>query len=113
MSTMPGGAPTRRRFIAIAAAAAGLPFAAVGARAETAHMHRWSGIALGAAAEIVLHDPDAAHPLRAEEADGGGAAAPVGAPRARAETAHMHRWSAIALGAAAEIARSAAPARDA
>ena len=29
MSTMPGGAPTRRRFIAIAAAAAGLPFAAV------------------------------------------------------------------------------------
>ena len=60
MSIVCGGAPTRRRFIAIAAAAAGLPFAAVGARAETAHMHRWSGIALGAAAEIVLHDPDAA-----------------------------------------------------
>ena len=64
MSTMPGGAPTRRRFIAIAAAAAGLPFAAVRAGAETAPLHRWSGIALGAAAEIVLHDPDAAHARR-------------------------------------------------
>ena len=53
-------APTRRRFLAIAAAATGLPFAALRAGAETAHLHRWSGIALGAAAEIVLHDPDAA-----------------------------------------------------
>ena len=50
--------PTRRCFIAIAAAAAGLPLLATGARAEAAHLHRWSGIALGAAAEIVLHDPD-------------------------------------------------------
>ena len=64
MSVLSGGAPTRRRFIAIAAAAAGLPLAAVGARAETAHLHRWSGIALGAAAEIVLSDPDAAHARR-------------------------------------------------
>ena len=54
-------APTRRRFVAIAAAAAGLPFAAIRAGAETSHLHRWSGIALGAAAEIVLYDPDAAH----------------------------------------------------
>ena len=52
--------PTRRRFIAIAAAAAGFPLAAAGVRAEAAHLHRWSGIALGAAAEIVLHDPDGA-----------------------------------------------------
>ena len=57
-------APTRRRFIAIAAAAAGLPLAAAGVRAETAQLHRWSGIALGAAAEIVLHDPDAARAHR-------------------------------------------------
>ena len=54
-----GARPTRRRFIAIAAAAAGLPLAAGHVGAGTAHLHRWSGIALGAAAEIVLHDPDA------------------------------------------------------
>ena len=64
MTRRPGATPTRRRFIAIAAAAAGLPLAAVGARAETAHLHRWSGIALGARAEIVLHDPDAARARR-------------------------------------------------
>ena len=64
MSVLSGGAPTRRRFIAIAAAAAGLPLAAVGARAEAAPLHRWSGIALGAAAEIVLSDPDAARARR-------------------------------------------------
>ena len=57
-------APTRRRFIAIAAAAAGLPFAAAGARAKPAYLHRWSGVALGAAAEIVLHDADAARAKR-------------------------------------------------
>ena len=64
MSRRPGAGPTRRRFIAIAAAAAGLPLAAAGARAEPAHLHRWSGIALGAAAEIVLHDADAARARR-------------------------------------------------
>ena len=64
MTRWPAASPTRRRFVAIAAAAAGLPLAAVGARAETAHLHRWSGIALGAAAEIVLHDPDAARARR-------------------------------------------------
>ena len=57
-------APTRRRFIAIAAAAAGLPLAAVGARAAAAPLHRWSGIALGAAAEIVLYDSDASRAQR-------------------------------------------------
>ena len=56
--------PTRRRFVAIAAAAAGLPFAAIRAGAETAHLHRWSGIALGAAADIMLYDPDAARAKR-------------------------------------------------
>ena len=58
------GTPTRRRFLAVVAAAAGLPFAALRAGAETAHLHRWSGIALGAAAEIVLYDPDAARARR-------------------------------------------------
>ena len=64
MTRWPATAPTRRRFIAIAAAAAGLPFAALRAGAETAHLHRWSGIALGAAAEIVLYDPDATRARR-------------------------------------------------
>ena len=60
MTRWPAATPTRRRFVAIAAAAAGLPFSAIRAGAKTAHLHRWSGIALGAAAEIVLYDPDAA-----------------------------------------------------
>ena len=64
MSRWSGAAPTRRRFVAIAAAAAGLPFAALRAGAETAHLHRWSGIALGAAAEIVLYDTDATRARR-------------------------------------------------
>ncbi len=64
MMRWPAAAPTRRRFVAIAAAAAGLPFAAIRAGAETTHLHRWSGIALGAAAEIVLHDPDASRARR-------------------------------------------------
>lgn len=59
-----GPGPTRRRFVAIAAAAAGLPLAALRARAETAPLQRWSGIALGARAEIVLHDPDPARARR-------------------------------------------------
>ena len=45
----------------------GLPFAAIragAAGAEAAQLHRWSGIALGAGAEIVLHDPDAARARR-------------------------------------------------
>ncbi len=59
-----GPAPTRRRFIAIAAAVAGLPLAALPAGAAQAPLHRWSGIALGAKAEIALHDPDAARARR-------------------------------------------------
>ena len=64
MTRWSGAAPTRRRFVAIAAAAAGLPFSALRAGAKTAHLHRWSGIALGAAAEIVLYDPDATRARR-------------------------------------------------
>ena len=64
MMRCPAATPTRRRFLAIAAAAAGLPFAALRAGAETAHLHRWHGIALGAAAEIVLYDPDTARARR-------------------------------------------------
>ena len=64
MTQWSGAAPTRRRFVAIAAAAAGMPFAALRAGAEAAHLHRWSGVALGAAAEIVLYDPDATHARR-------------------------------------------------
>ena len=64
MMRCPAAAPTRRRFLAVVAAAAGLPFAALRAGAETVHLHRWSGIALGAAAEIVLYDPDAARARR-------------------------------------------------
>jgi len=64
MTRWPAASPTRRRFLAIAAAAAGLPFAALRAGAESVHLHRWSGIALGAAAEILLHDPDAARARR-------------------------------------------------
>ena len=64
MTRWPGAAPTRRRFVAIAAAAAGLPFAALRAGAEAAHLRRWSGVALGAAAEIVLYHPDATRARR-------------------------------------------------
>ncbi|MDE0387796.1 MAG: FAD:protein FMN transferase [Rhodospirillales bacterium] len=64
MTRWPAATPTRRRFLAIAAAAAGLPFAALRAGAETGHLHRWSGIALGAAAEIVFYHPDAARARR-------------------------------------------------
>ena len=64
MTRWPAAVPTRRRFVAIAAAAASLPFAAIRAGAETTHLHRWSGIALGAAAEIVLYDSDAARTRR-------------------------------------------------
>ena len=64
MNRETGARPTRRRFLAIAAAAAGLPFATVRAGAKMAPLHRWSGVALGAAAEIVLYDPDAARARR-------------------------------------------------
>ncbi len=56
--------PTRRRFIGISAAAAGLallPFAAVAMPAEAV---RWRGRALGASAELIVHHPDPAQAER-------------------------------------------------
>ena len=64
MTRWPAASLTRRRFVAIAASAAGFPLVALRAGAEMAHLHRWSGIALGAAAEIVLYDPDAGRARR-------------------------------------------------
>ena len=51
---------SRRRFLTITAAAASLPLAVVARRprAATPHLHRWTGVALGAQTEIILHDPD-------------------------------------------------------
>jgi thiamine biosynthesis lipoprotein len=51
--------PHRRRFLQIAAAAAGLPALALGrdSRAEVP-LHRWEGTALGARASLVLAHPD-------------------------------------------------------
>ena len=57
---------TRRRFIHITAMAAGLSAAApLLARAAAAPMlHRWSGVALGADASLLLYHPDAAEAQR-------------------------------------------------
>jgi thiamine biosynthesis lipoprotein len=55
--------PTRRRFIAIAAAAGGLPLLPISARSqEAAHprLRVWSGAALGADATMQIHHPDPA-----------------------------------------------------
>ena len=49
--------PSRRRFLAISAAAAGIGLAPSLARAGVP-LHRWRGIALGARAEIRLYHPD-------------------------------------------------------
>ncbi len=57
------GSWTRRRFIAVSAAALGLGLAARGGHAKTP-VRRWRGIALGADAELTLHHPD---PARADE----------------------------------------------
>lgn len=58
MSALPVcGRPTRRRFLAISAAAMGLAAFPLAARAAVP-VHRWRGIALGAAAEIRLVHPD-------------------------------------------------------
>lgn len=58
--------PSRRRFIRIAAAAAGLPLVPFGrnARAEGRAV-TWRGLALGAAAELRIHHPDRAVAERA------------------------------------------------
>jgi thiamine biosynthesis lipoprotein len=60
------GRPTRRRFLRVAAAMAGLPpiVAAVRATAPTAHEQSWQGDVLGARAEIALWHPDAAFARR-------------------------------------------------
>jgi len=52
----------RRRFLTITAAAAGLPLLGLpgaGLARETAHLHRWQGVAMGARAIVLLHHPDA------------------------------------------------------
>jgi thiamine biosynthesis lipoprotein len=54
---------TRRRFIAIAAAAGGLPLLPFAARSQTAangQLRIWSGAALGADATMQIHHPDPA-----------------------------------------------------
>ena len=51
-------APTRRRFIGISAAAAGLALVPFGASAMSAEAVRWRGRALGAAAELIVHHHD-------------------------------------------------------
>ncbi|MEX2628853.1 MAG: FAD:protein FMN transferase [Tistlia sp.] len=61
--TEPNAAVGRRRFLAIAGAAAGLALVSGPARAE-AVVHRWSGVALGAQASIRLLHPDAAEARR-------------------------------------------------
>lgn len=53
--------PTRRRFIAIAAAAGGLPLLPCTARSQpaaTPNLRVWSGAALGADATMQIHHPD-------------------------------------------------------
>ena len=56
------GRPTRRRFLRIVAAVAGLPLiiAAVRATAPKAQSHSWHGEVLGALSELTLWHPDAA-----------------------------------------------------
>src|ERR1700704_1306727 len=61
-----GGRPTRRRFVRIVAAVAGLPLiiAAVRATAPKAQSHSWHGEVLGALAELTVWHPDAAFAQR-------------------------------------------------
>jgi thiamine biosynthesis lipoprotein len=60
------GRPTRRRFLRVAAAVAGLPplIAAVRATAPKARLHSWQGEVLGALSELTLWHPDAAFARR-------------------------------------------------
>jgi len=51
---------TRRRFIAIAAAAGGLPLLPVGAASAAPQLRVWSGTALGCDATLQIHHPDPA-----------------------------------------------------
>ena len=59
---MPEAAPTRRRFLRVAAAVAGVPLiiGAVRATAPKAQLHRWRLDVLGALSELTLWHPDAA-----------------------------------------------------
>ena len=54
---------SRRRFLAVAGAAAGLSLFP-SPRAEAARLHRWQGVAMGAQATILLHHPDGAEARR-------------------------------------------------
>ena len=60
------GRPTRRRFLRVVAAVAGLPpiIAAVRATAPKAQSHSWHGEVLGAQSELTLWHPDAAFAQR-------------------------------------------------
>src|SRR5258705_7184094 len=60
------GRPTRRRFLRVVAAVAGLPLiiAAVWATAPKAQSHSWNGEVLGALSELTLWHPDAAFARR-------------------------------------------------
>lgn len=60
--TMDAG-PTRRRFISLSAAAAGMALCPRGASAGSTAV-RWRGRALGAPAEMILHHPDRAQAER-------------------------------------------------
>ena len=52
------GSPSRRRFLRISAAAAGLGLLGRGAQAGQVEVQTWTGTALGAQASIRLHHPD-------------------------------------------------------
>jgi thiamine biosynthesis lipoprotein len=58
--------PTRRRFLRVVGAMAGLPpiIASVRATAPKAHVHSWRGEVLGALSELTLWHPDAAFAQR-------------------------------------------------
>src|SRR5258705_3974568 len=60
------GRPTRRRFLRVVAAVAGLPLiiATVRATAPKAQLHSWHGEVLGALSELTLWHPDAAFARR-------------------------------------------------
>ena len=60
------GRPTRRRFLRVVAAVAGVPLliAAVRATAHNARLHTWHGDVLGALSELSLWHPDAAFARR-------------------------------------------------
>ena len=60
------GRPTRRRFLRVVAAVAGLPpiIATLRATAPKARLHTWHGEALGAVSELTLWHPDAAFAQR-------------------------------------------------